>query len=633
MAPQQFKVLIVGGGIVGLALGVMLDRAGIDFLILEAWKEDRPLGAVVHLGASVLRAFEQLGLLEDVTRQSNRMGGVTLWDHKLNKICHISTEHAKDRYGYDTLTIIRPKLHDILLARIPAYKIFFGKRVVSMAQNGDGAKVRCEDGSTYSGDIIVAADGGASPIRKAIYEEIKNRSKKAPHPSDYAPSKFDQRCISGITEPLSVKQYPVLASKSHEVMMVMPKNPSCMIWMAPVGPERRFGWGITSSLPSVDISSSTDTKLSTFNTRSSLESGFTIPGSSSVGNSQRAFSTASSTSYSPPSSPNPTAFSEGRDYITYNGLGSHQLPSNVLRKRQSTGRLSKHSSSSSGSQKTFQQYPAVLQMSESTTLDLKDLPNDRVWGKLDERYTIDDSIREQGTPYGGTLGDLIDATSKKMISSVIVEEKFYHTWHFGRTILVGDACHKFLPSSGHGTTQGILDAISLASLLTELPSNSITDVDALFRVQYERRGPIAKAAVISSKQQDQVLFNRKLSGKIVRKIASTWLSDWAIIKMSDRIFETRPILPFLKPVPDRGTHKYKDNTVPLTKDKRFELARRKSIASGYLIGGTGSYKLGEKDSDDTKDLDFEIEVSLFSTSTPSISGPPPVPSLTRPRHS
>ncbi|KAF9347237.1 hypothetical protein BGX26_001272 [Mortierella sp. AD094] len=639
MAPPQFKVLIVGGGIVGLSLGVMLERAGIDYLILEACRDARPLGAIVYLGAPVLRAFEQLGLLEDITRQSNRMGGVTLWDHKLNKICHISTEYAKERYGYDTLTIIRPKLHDILLSRIPAYKIFFGKRVVSMAQNGDGAKVRCEDGSTYSGDIIVAADGGASPIRKAIYEEIKNQSKKLPHPSDYASPKLDQRCIAGITEPLSVKQYPALGSKSYEVMMVMPKETNCMIWIAPVGPERRFGWGITSPLPSMDASSSTDTKLGSSNnsTRGSLESGFSIPGSPSVGNTPRTFSAMSNASYSPPSSPNPAAYNEGRDYMatTFNNnlssISSHHSSSNALKKRQSTGRLSKHSSSSSGSQKTFQQYPAVLQMSESSSLDLRELPNDRVWGKLDEKYTIEDSIREQATPYGGTLGDLIDATSKKMISSVVVEEKFYHTWHFGRTILVGDACHKLLPSSGHGTTQGILDAISLASLLTELPTNSITDVDALFRVQYERRGPIAKAAVISSKQQDQMLFNRKLSGKIVRKIASTWLSDWAIMKWGDRIFETRPTLPFLKPVPHRGTHKNKDNTVPLSKDKRFESARRKSIASGYLIGGTGSYKLEERDFDDAKDLDFGIEISLFSSSTPSINVPP-VPSMpmTRP---
>lgn len=97
MAPAQFKVIIAGGGIAGLSLGVMLERAGIDYLILEAAGEIQPLGAVVYLGPPVLRAFEQLGLLEDLIRHSNFMTGVTLMDYKLNKICRINVDYAKER--------------------------------------------------------------------------------------------------------------------------------------------------------------------------------------------------------------------------------------------------------------------------------------------------------------------------------------------------------------------------------------------------------------------------------------------------------------------------------------------------------------------------------------------------------
>ncbi|KAF9438392.1 hypothetical protein BGZ76_008172 [Entomortierella beljakovae] len=618
MAPPQFKVIIVGGGIVGLSLGVMLERAGIEYLILEACSDVRPLGSIVYLGPPILRSFEQLGLLDDIVRQSNRMTGVTLMDHKLNKVCRINTDFAKDRYGYDTLTIVRPKLHDILLSRIPAYKILFGKRVTSMAQNGDGTKVRCEDGSAYNGDIIVASDGGASPIRKAIYEAIKSRSKKLAHPADYAQPKLDQRCIAGVSEPLSIKQFPILDEKTCELVMIMPKEINCMIWIAPVA-ERRFGWGITSPLPSSGEGSSQESDH--LRSRGSLESGF----------STRTFSAMSSTTYSPsstaPPSPSQLNYGEDRDYIssipstTSSNIGNQSVSSNFIKKRQSTSRLSKHSTSSNGSQRGsgFQRYPPVLQLTEPSSLELNTLPFDRVWGKLDEKYNIEDSIREQPTPFGGCLGDIIDATSRKMISTVIVEEKFYHTWHFGRTVLLGDACHKLLPSSGHGTTQGILDAISLSSLLTELPSNNITDIDALFRLQYERRGPSAKAAVISSKKQDQMLFNRKLSGKIIRKMASSWVSDWLLVKLGDRIFEGRPILTFLKPVPDRGYHKNKENNVPLVDDKRYEIARRKSIASGYLNGGTGSYLLGGKEDPSAMDMEFDAAlVNSYSLNTSKV---------------
>ncbi|ORZ13791.1 hypothetical protein BCR41DRAFT_355000 [Lobosporangium transversale] len=655
MAPPQFKVIIAGGGIVGLALGVMLERAGIDYLILEAVNEVRPLGAVLYVGPAVLRAFEQLGLLDDMVRHSNIMTGVTLLDQKLNQICRIGTAYARDRYGYDTITIVRPKLYDILLSRIPAYKILFNKRVRATAQNSEGVKVRCEDGSTYNGDILVAADGGSSSIRKAIYEEIRKRSKKVSHPVDYARPKLDQRCIVGVSEPLSVKQYPVLASKNCELMLIMPKDSNCTIWFVPMA-ERRFGWGITSPLPCTDPdaqpTSSSKSKSNLENYPTFDSDSFEAPNSpSSIHEASRSFSALSNTSYSPPSitssssgqqvyGENDYNFSTSTNNVSSisninnnnNSISSDNLNSNnyftpqSVRKRQSFGRLSKHSTSSNGSQ-TRSEYTSVIQLNDSSALDLKDLPRDRIWGKLDEQYHIEEAIREQASPFGGTLGDIIDATSRKMISMVVVEEKFYHTWHFGRTVLLGDACHKLLPSSGHATTQGILDAISLASLLAELPSNTPNDINALFRVHYQRRGPSAKAAVVVSQQQAQMLFNRKLTGKIMRKMASNWISDWFKIKLTDRLFESRPMLPYLKPIPDRGSHKDKDKSVPLLQDKRFEMARRKSVSSGYL-SATSMIGEGRDGGFGGDGVELDFAMSPFSTSMPSIvmqSSPLPPP--------
>ncbi|KAG0335218.1 hypothetical protein BG004_000082 [Podila humilis] len=651
MAPPQFKVIIAGGGISGLSLGVMLERAGIDYIILEAHDEIRPLGAVVYLGPSLMKVMEQLGLLDDLIRHSNFMTGVTLFDHKMNKICRLNIDFARERYGYDTLTIVRPKLYDILLSRIPAYKILFGKKVSSSAQNHDGVKVRCEDGTNYTGDILVAADGGASPIRESFYEEIRKRSKKLSHPSDYARPKLDQRCVVGVTKPMDPKQYPALAIKECELFLVMPKAANCMVWFVPMT-ENRFGWGVTSPIQasisdpgaaqrtgekesqksgtgrsSSSVEIPTEDRNHSFNTSSTH--------TNAVNRMTQTFSAMSPSSYSPPSSATPSPISSPSHLSDFESFPlspqqqHHQLQmlqelelkkrqqlqqqqqqstglqrGTSLRKRQSFGVLSKVSTSgSTGSQPTFQKYPAVLtavhgggsgnsdvessgggsyQSASGVPAAGPDLPYDRVWASVDEKYTIEDSIREQASPFGGVFGEFVDATAKNMISMVVVEEKFYHTWHFGRTVLLGDACHKLLPSSGHGSTQAILDAISLVSLLVELPSNSPTDIDALFRVHFERRGPAAKEAVVAAQQQDQLLFNRNMSGKIIRKLASNWIGEWVQVKMGDRLFDSRPMLHFMKPVPDRGTHRNKDSTVPLLQDKRFDMARRKSISSGEI---------------------------------------------------
>lgn len=89
----------------------MLERAGIDYMILEAHEEIHPLGAVVYLGPSLMRVMEQLGLLDDLIRNSNFMTGVTLLDHKLNKICRLNVDFARDRYGHTRHFHLHPPIY------------------------------------------------------------------------------------------------------------------------------------------------------------------------------------------------------------------------------------------------------------------------------------------------------------------------------------------------------------------------------------------------------------------------------------------------------------------------------------------------------------------------------------------
>lgn len=65
--PDNFKVIITGGGPVGISAAHALRLAGIDFLVLE----QRPsvfekLGAGIVLSANSLRVLHQFGVLESV---------------------------------------------------------------------------------------------------------------------------------------------------------------------------------------------------------------------------------------------------------------------------------------------------------------------------------------------------------------------------------------------------------------------------------------------------------------------------------------------------------------------------------------------------------------------------------------
>lgn len=66
-----FKVIIIGGSIVGLTLAHCLDHAGIDYVVLEKHEDPHPqLGAFVGIMPNGARVLEQLGLYDKVKEVS-----------------------------------------------------------------------------------------------------------------------------------------------------------------------------------------------------------------------------------------------------------------------------------------------------------------------------------------------------------------------------------------------------------------------------------------------------------------------------------------------------------------------------------------------------------------------------------
>lgn len=62
MIQHSCKVVIVGGSVAGLALANMLERAGIDFVILEAGREIAPqVGASISIQPQMARILDQIG--------------------------------------------------------------------------------------------------------------------------------------------------------------------------------------------------------------------------------------------------------------------------------------------------------------------------------------------------------------------------------------------------------------------------------------------------------------------------------------------------------------------------------------------------------------------------------------------
>ncbi|KAG0019607.1 hypothetical protein BGZ81_009672 [Podila clonocystis] len=152
-----------------------------------------------------------------------------------------------------------------------------------------------------------------------------------------------------------------------------------------------------------------------------------------------------------------------------------------------------------------------------------------------------------------TLGDYFDRTPKDLISKVMLEEKVFEAWSDGRTVLLGDACHKFSPSGGAGALTAMQDAIALANWIATLDSKDAGDLDTIFKEYYNERYPIAKDTFVRSQMFNKVL-GKNLQAKftrIVMKRLPLWLQRRILIKAT----ETRPQVSFLPLVEDKGTVK------------------------------------------------------------------------------
>ncbi|KAF9120511.1 hypothetical protein BGW39_011311 [Mortierella sp. 14UC] len=99
-----------------------------------------------------------------------------------------------------------------------------------------------------------------------------------------------------------------------------------------------------------------------------------------------------------------------------------------------------------------------------------------------------------------TLKDLLDRTPKEQISRVMLEEKVFETWYSGRTVLLGDACHKFNPQGGVGATNAMHDAVVLANLINGLSFHPRTEeIETAFKAYRDERFQWVQEAFDSSK--------------------------------------------------------------------------------------------------------------------------------------
>jgi 2-polyprenyl-6-methoxyphenol hydroxylase-like FAD-dependent oxidoreductase len=162
------RVLVVGGGIGGLALAGALGRRGVEVDVVDNQPEWAITRSGIALQAPALRALKALGLLDAVTEAGFGMTGFKYHDATSTLRATSDLPRLAGPEYPGTVGILRWPLHTILLgaAEDSGARVRLGTTVQAL----DGPEVELSDGTSARYDLLVGADGIRSRVRELAFD-------------------------------------------------------------------------------------------------------------------------------------------------------------------------------------------------------------------------------------------------------------------------------------------------------------------------------------------------------------------------------------------------------------------------------------------------------------------------------
>jgi 5-methylphenazine-1-carboxylate 1-monooxygenase len=175
---MTLPILIVGGGIGGLATALCLNARGIATRVFEKVPTLRPLGVGINMLPHAARVVHELGLAPKLASTAIQTGKLEYYN-KFGQLIWSEPRGMAAGYAVPQYSIHRGDLQMLLyeaaIERLTRERIETDASFESVEQQGDEvvAQFRRADGRTFEarGSALIAADGIHSVLRKSFYPD------------------------------------------------------------------------------------------------------------------------------------------------------------------------------------------------------------------------------------------------------------------------------------------------------------------------------------------------------------------------------------------------------------------------------------------------------------------------------
>jgi 2-polyprenyl-6-methoxyphenol hydroxylase-like FAD-dependent oxidoreductase len=222
------RVVVIGGGLAGIAAAVGLYRCSHEVTLYERASSLREAGTAIAIMPNGVHALDSVGLAESIRTQRSPVNAGFLRDWRGRPLLATGDEQAQT---VASMTVVdRRELHQALRAPLPEGVVHTGTPVDQLAEDETGVSVVSDGQEVAHADAVVVADGISSALRSRLFPS---------HPGLRRTGRLDLRGM--LATPVDVDATGLLVSNFID------RRTGAQFGLYPVGADRLY-WFTDSAL-------------------------------------------------------------------------------------------------------------------------------------------------------------------------------------------------------------------------------------------------------------------------------------------------------------------------------------------------------------------------------------------------